>query len=226
VEDEITLELGVVEMPCGHKVGRDTIIELMRAAVNEKKCEIKCPFEACSVEWSYALCQKVACFTKEENTFFMEELNKNWILKNTKRCPGCSNAVCQEEGAGPKARCSNKKCSFGPYCFLCLRKWRGKGADCGNVECGFMRSFWQGVGTKEFQLTGLDQRPVQIEMPTHRLCPKCRTPIEHTDGCKHMTCSHCRTQFCFVCLGLYDKGWPCGGYSTYCGHVAQKQQLL
>jgi len=41
-------------------------------------------------------------------------------------------------------------------------------------------------------------------------CPKCRAPIERTEGCNHMCCRKCRHNFCWVCL---DE-WRCHNSST------------
>lgn len=30
-------------------------------------------------------------------------------------------------------------------------------------------------------------------------CPNCKTPISKTEGCDHMTCQICRTEFCYYC---------------------------
>jgi hypothetical protein len=35
-------------------------------------------------------------------------------------------------------------------------------------------------------------------------CPKCRTSIERTEGCNHMTCTGCRTHLCWVCLETFS----------------------
>lgn len=37
-------------------------------------------------------------------------------------------------------------------------------------------------------------------------CPRCRTPIEKTEGCNHMECSGCKTHFCWVCMGQFSAG--------------------
>lgn len=34
-------------------------------------------------------------------------------------------------------------------------------------------------------------------------CPSCRAPIEKLAGCNHMTCAHCRTHICWVCLETF-----------------------
>ncbi len=36
-----------------------------------------------------------------------------------------------------------------------------------------------------------------------RPCPKCNTAIEKNGGCPHMTCSKCRYEFCWDCMGRY-----------------------
>lgn len=37
-------------------------------------------------------------------------------------------------------------------------------------------------------------------------CPKCQHMIERTAGCLHMTCSQCRTEFCWKCLETSCRG--------------------
>lgn len=36
-----------------------------------------------------------------------------------------------------------------------------------------------------------------------RPCPQCNTLIEKNGGCPHMTCSKCRHEFCWTCMGTY-----------------------
>ena len=44
-------------------------------------------------------------------------------------------------------------------------------------------------------------------------CPKCKRPIEKNQGCMHMTCSQCRFEFCWLCLGSWvEHGERTGGF--------------
>lgn len=43
-----------------------------------------------------------------------------------------------------------------------------------------------------------------------RKCPKCSTRIEKNQGCNHMTCSRCRYEFCWICMG----DWKAHGEAT------------
>merc|ERR1712228_204921 len=55
------------------------------------------------------------------------------------------------------------------------------------------------------------------DVPSIRSCPNCAQLITHTDACKHMKCSRCYKDFCFVCLKMKKNGkWQCGSYSSAC----------
>lgn len=40
-------------------------------------------------------------------------------------------------------------------------------------------------------------------------CPKCKTAMEKTEGCDHMTCGGCGTHICWNCLETFGTGPEC-----------------
>ena len=43
----------------------------------------------------------------------------------------------------------------------------------------------------------------QVLIFSSRKCPKCASPIQKIDGCNHMACKKCKTEFCWICLSVY-----------------------
>ncbi len=213
-------------MPCGHLIGRASIMGLLQTVADEKRWEVLCPFEGCGEEWSYALCRKVGALTQEEDRRFTEQFTQNWLSIHTRVCPGCGHAVMRGAEERSKVRCSNAKCRLGYFCFQCFKPWRSSNfVDCGNEECSFRANASLLEVTKEVKLTSKEGEEVVVRVPQMRLCPSCGLLIEHNEGCKHMRCYNCKKEFCWVCLALLKKTWPCGSYSEYCGLVAPVQQI-
>ena len=40
-------------------------------------------------------------------------------------------------------------------------------------------------------------------------CLKCKTPMEKTEGCNHMTCGGCKAHICWVCMAVFNTSGPC-----------------
>jgi LSD1 subclass zinc finger protein len=78
---------------------------------------------------------------------------------------------------------------------------------------------------KQVLLANKDGEDLTVSIPCIRFCPGCRIPIEHISGCKHMKCFNCKLEFCFVCLAILKRTWPCGNFNEYCGTVADVQKL-
>jgi ariadne-1 len=43
-------------------------------------------------------------------------------------------------------------------------------------------------------------------------CPKCRVRIEKNQGCNHMTCRHCKHEFCWICFGDWTSHNQCNRF--------------
>mmetsp|Transcript_23335 Transcript_23335/g.31232 ORF Transcript_23335/g.31232 Transcript_23335/m.31232 type:complete len:277 (-) Transcript_23335:82-912(-) len=71
------------------------------------------------------------------------------------------------------------KCSHS-ICFRCREDWHGYCTSCEDA----MEAKFEGWGS------GVDRII---------FCPMCRTKIQRTEGCNHMTCLFCRYEFCYYC---------------------------
>lgn len=40
-------------------------------------------------------------------------------------------------------------------------------------------------------------------------CPRCKTSMEKTMGCNHLTCGGCRAHICWVCMSVFETAAPC-----------------
>ncbi|KAK0387918.1 hypothetical protein NLU13_4163 [Sarocladium strictum] len=107
----------------------------------------------------------------------------------------CPNAACGEF-IPPRAKVDPKhpfsvscyKCQT-QVCTMCKREAHGVGKDCPED--------WE-----------LEQVLKMGEKSGWRRCYKCRTLVELTQGCTHVTC-RCKAQFCYVCGGIWDATLGC-----------------
>ena len=85
------------------------------------------------------------------------------------------------------------------YCFQCHEEAH-RPADCITVRK------WMGKNSAESEnLTWI--------IANTKNCPKCGRPIEKNQGCMHMSCTQCKHEFCWLCLGNWsDHGEGTGGF--------------
>ena len=58
---------------------------------------------------------------------------------------------------------------------------------------------------KEWSAAGIVDFHKWMEDNKFKPCPKCKVAIEKTDGCNHMTCRGCSTDFCWICLTVFNR---------------------
>ena len=83
-------------------------------------------------------------------------------------------------------------------CFRCREEWHGHCTSCEKA----MEKKFQGWGTGAERII---------------FCPMCRTKIQRSSGCNHMTCGFCKFEFCYCCgaeagsgSGHWTTGLGCG----------------
>ena len=198
----------MMSMPCGHQFCLDCWHDFCDNAVNEGPASVNttCPHAQCQEvvteeEMSRALGGPSAQQMKKFLTYQLRSFVESNSL--TRWCPGkgCERIACAEsalamEAEGNLANCES--CST-RFCMVCgeephapssckeLDKWNEK---CRNES---ETANWILANTKS--------------------CPRCRSRIEKNQGCNHMTCSGCKHEFCWICMGDWaDHGASTGGY--------------
>ena len=217
----ISLEDGEsVKMPCEHSISPDAIMSYAKNKIADKVHEIRCPF--CDQEWPIDVLQRYSGASEEELHFLEDRLSENFFDLDTNfvQCPGCTSYCTRADQSTNSMQCPACTQRLGRsyrFCFTCLGEWKN-GSNvytCGNVNC--KRDEERSHLLRECPETTIAYTGVIC--PSLRECPnpRCRSLIEHKEGCKHMTCTACKIDFCFVCLGLKTNGsWNCGSHTTKC----------
>ncbi|KAM4680058.1 E3 ubiquitin-protein ligase RNF217 isoform 3-T3 [Amazona ochrocephala] len=114
--------------------------------------------------------------------------------------------VCLEEKPIKPLSCCKKA-----VCEECLRRYLSSQIQCPSCQfvwCFKCHSPWhEGVNCKEYKkgdkLLRHWANEIEHGQRNAQKCPKCKIHIQRTEGCDHMTCSQCNTNFCYRCGERY-----------------------
>eukprot|EP00826_Nyctotherus_ovalis_P024577 TRINITY_DN1898_c0_g4_i3.p1 TRINITY_DN1898_c0_g4~~TRINITY_DN1898_c0_g4_i3.p1 ORF type:complete len:506 (+),score=143.67 TRINITY_DN1898_c0_g4_i3:30-1547(+) len=145
----------------------------------------KCPFPKCKLRVGPSLFEKFlppaqyGKYKKFWATAFVDS------CKTLKWCPnpGCNYVVEEVYATTKEVTC---ECAY-VFCFACGKEGHLP------VNCEMAKK-WDAKNTSE------SENVTWIAANT-KPCPKCKRPIEKNQGCNHMTCSQCRYEFCWICMG-------------------------
>jgi ariadne-1 len=179
---------------CGHPFCSECWGNYIRASVqNGPGClKLRCPVPSCGAVVGQDMVESLA--SEEVKQRYSRYLMRSYIENNkmTKWCPAsdCEYAVeFSGDGAGGYDVCCLCSTSF---CWNCLEDAH-RPVDCSTVAKWVLKN-------------SSEAENVTWILAKSKPCPKCRRPIEKTNGCMQMSCaSPCKHQFCWFCLGPWDK---------------------
>ncbi|XP_077608855.1 E3 ubiquitin-protein ligase RNF217 [Crocuta crocuta] len=182
-------------LPCCKKAVCEECLKVyLSSQVQLGQVEIKCPITEC-FEF---LEERTITYnlTHEDSIKYKYFLELGRIDSSTKPCPQCKHfTTFKKKGHIPTPSRSESKykiqcptCQF-VWCFKCHSPWH------------------EGVNCKEYKKGDKLLRHWASEIEhgqrNAQKCPKCKIHIQRTEGCDHMTCSQCNTNFCYRCGERY-----------------------
>lgn len=91
------------------------------------------------------------------------------------------------------------------FCAKCLRDYMAESEPHRPAFCNDVRKWREKSGAESASWNWI--------LANSRACPQCKRPIEKNNGCMHMTCTQCRFEFCWLCMGDWKKhGQSTGGF--------------
>ncbi|MEE6475577.1 hypothetical protein FKM82_010805 [Ascaphus truei] len=182
-------------LPCCKKgVCEECLKRYLSSQVQLGQVEMKCPITECNKH----LDETTILYSLPHNDIIKYKyfLEIGRMDSSTKPCPQCKHfTTFRRKGHIPaptksenkfKIRCPS--CQF-VWCFKCHSPWH------------------DGVNCKEYKkgdkLLRHWANEIEHGQRNAQKCPKCRVHIQRTEGCDHMTCSQCNTNFCYRCGERY-----------------------
>ncbi|XP_076189641.1 E3 ubiquitin-protein ligase RNF217 [Aptenodytes patagonicus] len=179
---------------CKKAVCEECLKRYLSSQVQLGQADIKCPITECSehLDETTVLCN----LPHDDIIKYKYFLELSRIDSSTKPCPQCKHfTTFRRRGHIPTpAKLENKykiqcpSCQF-VWCFKCHSPWH------------------EGVNCKEYKkgdkLLRHWANEIEHGQRNAQKCPKCKIHIQRTEGCDHMTCSQCNTNFCYRCGERY-----------------------
>ena len=172
------------ELKCSHYFCADCYYNYIKEKINNNQfLQINCPQKDCEEIIGNNMIVKIIMNDKPLLDKYNKLVKRNQLMLDPKiqLCPFPDCESYAKKGQSKYVKCIGNKHQF---CFNCLKQWHD------NIPC------------KDSSITN----SLNVLEDSHKVkrCPKCKFFIEKGEGCNHMTCSNCRYQFCWLCMGEYS----------------------
>ena len=180
---------------CTHLFHVECLETYIIEEIKKRSFPIKCPHPDCKQEIMEDEVKDSLQAHIEYQDLYDEYYIKSYVESNPNDYYHCPTADCKSvfymDADQKKFSCPECKKS---YCMSCKTDWHER------LSC------------EEFQRIKRDQKDDKFEEFARKMhyvpCPKCQIYVERIEGCNAMTCTRCRTPFCYQC-GKEGDGHVC-----------------
>ncbi|XP_039604337.1 probable E3 ubiquitin-protein ligase RNF217 [Polypterus senegalus] len=179
---------------CKKAVCEECLKRYLSSQVQLGQVSVKCPITECNEHLEESTV--VAHLPNDEVLKYRYFLELSRVDSSTKPCPQCKHfttfksrsTIYTPSKSESKFKIQCPACQF-VWCFKCHSPWH-EGVNC--------REYKKGDKLLRHWASEIEhgQRNAQK-------CPRCKIHIQRTEGCDHMTCSQCNTNFCYRCGERY-----------------------
>ncbi|XP_056015901.1 uncharacterized protein LOC125674719 [Ostrea edulis] len=214
-----------LELSCGHAITPDNLYGLVREKILQNEHILRCPgkigFRTCNQIWDNQEILEKCMLSVDEYIFFTGKLSFNYLNKTNnediKNCPRCGSYCMKIRSLETHVKCvycSNSQYCTYKFCWYCMEEWKP------NHDCSLFNELGNNAEIS-CQLRDCPRKTLDYsnmeDVPSKRLCPNCKTLLQHDQACKSMLCKFCKTEFCFACLQIAINGkLPCGEFNGRC----------
>lgn len=172
-------------LACNHVFCNECWGTHLTMKINEGEPEMHCLHHKCNTHVPDNFIRQLVTPVVFEK--YLRFVTKNFVRENdtVRWCPtaGCQNAITFDQ-SNSSSDSAIVQCNYcgNQFCFKCHNEAHAP------ATCDHMKSW-----TKESEV--FNWRTINC-----RECPKCNVSVEKNGGCNHMTCQHCKYEWCWVCL--------------------------
>ncbi|XP_063773335.1 E3 ubiquitin-protein ligase RNF217 [Pseudophryne corroboree] len=179
---------------CRQAVCEECLKRYLSSQVQLGQVEIKCPITECNKH----LDESTILYSLPHDDIIKYKyfLELSRMDSSTKPCPQCKRFTTfkRKSHIPNPSKFENKfkiqcpSCQF-VWCFKCHSPWH-EGVNCREYKKGDkLLRHWA--------------NEIEHGQRNAQKCPRCKVHIQRTEGCDHMTCSQCNTNFCYRCGERY-----------------------
>ena len=197
---------------CGHTHCRECLtLHVMAKIGSGDVIKISCPSGSCEESLPLSLIRELVSpdiFERFDRLLLQRTLDGMMDVVYCPR-PTCQCVTLREEDGSNMAQCP--RCRFS-FCILCKHVWHGL-SPCKLIshDLKVLRQTWEGLDPAERAQLQLQYGKAKLESAFQEFdsqewidsnahnCPQCRAKIQKALGCNKMTCTHCNSNFCWLC---------------------------